>query len=261
MNDLSNLWADAASYERTSKKLQKQYLQTLLDRGQPSGRVLDVGCGTGNAYEMLERIGCTEYVGVDISPQMVEIAKSKATSSAFYIGDFLQHELPEIGIFDHVICAACLHWFHPNQKSVIKKIRGLLRDGGSIHMSSALAFSFLPGENSMQTSIINQVRERFPPIAPVESFDSRRLSTSEIPTLLDGFSIAKISFHEEKLDFSNYDDFRDWHVGSGSVVGKQFTNSDAAVATEMYYSRLYEEYVANRYQVSYGTTLINAQKI
>ena len=46
---------------------------------QTANRVLDVGCGTGLGYELCEQVinKPFEYVGIDISPEMVNICKKK----------------------------------------------------------------------------------------------------------------------------------------------------------------------------------------
>jgi len=67
-------------------------------------RILDAGCGTGALAVELATRGAT-VVGVDISPQLVDIAKKRlpdhlADQITFQAGDMLD---PELGAFDHVV--------------------------------------------------------------------------------------------------------------------------------------------------------------
>jgi magnesium-protoporphyrin O-methyltransferase len=67
-------------------------------------RILDAGCGTGAlAFEMATR--GAEVVGVDISPQLVDIAKKRSPDDlrhklTFRAGDMLNDKL---GTFDHIV--------------------------------------------------------------------------------------------------------------------------------------------------------------
>ncbi len=49
----------------------------LLDRRHPDGPVLDVGCGTGVVGAELRRRGLAVVDGVDLSPEMLQIAAGK----------------------------------------------------------------------------------------------------------------------------------------------------------------------------------------
>lgn len=75
-------------------------------------RVLDAGCGTGMASAELAARGA-DVVAIDISPKLVEIARSRlpdglAGSVDFRAGDMLAAEL---GRFDHVIAMDSLIYY------------------------------------------------------------------------------------------------------------------------------------------------------
>lgn len=62
------------------------------------GRVLDAGCGYGRTSEWLEN-----YVGVDFSPDFIEIAKKKYPHKEFVVSDL--RKLPfKDGEFDWAVC-------------------------------------------------------------------------------------------------------------------------------------------------------------
>ncbi len=69
------------------------YLEALLNRIDYHPRtVLDVACGTGNVTELLVQKGY-EAVGVDISADMIEIAKSKSGGAQYYVQDASELDL------------------------------------------------------------------------------------------------------------------------------------------------------------------------
>ncbi|MDO8528993.1 MAG: class I SAM-dependent methyltransferase [Nanoarchaeota archaeon] len=64
-------------------------------------KVLDLGCGTGlHEKELSDRI--YEMTGLDLSPDMIEIAKEKTPNVKFVVGDMSNFELNEK--FDSIIC-------------------------------------------------------------------------------------------------------------------------------------------------------------
>ncbi len=66
------------------------------DQGQ---RILDLGCGTGSHAIRLREEGF-EVVGIDLSPEMIEVADEKESDVAFHAGDIRSFEN---GGFDGVV--------------------------------------------------------------------------------------------------------------------------------------------------------------
>ncbi|MBD3163880.1 methyltransferase domain-containing protein [Candidatus Woesearchaeota archaeon] len=63
--------------------------------------VLDIGCGFGGLYRYLNssRVKDFSYLGIDIMPEMVDIARKKNPTAKFRVGDILKDELLH---FDYV---------------------------------------------------------------------------------------------------------------------------------------------------------------
>ena len=75
-------------------------------RGWSGGRVLELGCGTGNATVLLVRHGL-EVVGVDASPAMLAVARQKLPETELVVGDAREVALPgrfglALAVFDVV---------------------------------------------------------------------------------------------------------------------------------------------------------------
>ncbi|MCL5104535.1 MAG: class I SAM-dependent methyltransferase [Armatimonadetes bacterium] len=70
-----------------------QYIEGLLNRiDYHPLTVLDVACGTGNVSELMADKGY-EVVGVDISADMIEVAKSKGSDVEYHVQDIAELDL------------------------------------------------------------------------------------------------------------------------------------------------------------------------
>src|SRR5574340_1270808 len=72
----------------------------------PGARVLDLACGTGDLALAAAAKGA-RVVGLDVTPRMIEIARSKAADGpgpAFVVGDMMQLPFPEAS-FDVITTA------------------------------------------------------------------------------------------------------------------------------------------------------------
>lgn len=93
-------------------------------------RILDAGCGTGAlAFEMATR--GAEVIGVDISPQLIDIARKRTPNDlhhklTFRAGDMLN---PKLGSFDHIVAMDSLIYYTAEDIAAILENLGLrLRD-------------------------------------------------------------------------------------------------------------------------------------
>src|SRR5215216_1457409 len=101
-----------------------------LVRPVPGGRVVDLGCGSGELTAQLHRqVGAAETLGLDSSPAMLEGAAGVA-------GDGLRFAEGDIGEFreggwDVVFSNAALHWL-PDHAVLFGRLAGLLHPGGQL---------------------------------------------------------------------------------------------------------------------------------
>lgn len=74
-------------FENVDYEYWAQYITRLFSFSKLKIKeVLEVGCGTGNLTKELKKLGY-EVVGVDISEDMIRVAKKKLPDVEFYIGD------------------------------------------------------------------------------------------------------------------------------------------------------------------------------
>lgn len=111
-------------------------LVAMVEAGTiPSGKTLEVGCGTGTNALWLAGRGF-DVLGVDVSPLAIEMARGKLAETArpgrFEVLDFLTDEVPG-GPFDFVFDRGVFHVFDdPDVRTrFAARVAGLLVPGGS----------------------------------------------------------------------------------------------------------------------------------
>lgn len=94
-------------------------------------RILDVGCGTGNFSVKLAEIGC-KVVGIDISQEMLEVAKAKAKEKGLDI-EFINMDVCGMKfsdeVFDGVFSMAAFE-FIKEPKKAYEEMHRVLKKGG-----------------------------------------------------------------------------------------------------------------------------------
>jgi len=115
---------------RTERTAPFEDLLSLL-RPVPGGRVVDLGCGTGELTVRLHRhLDAAATLGIDSSPAMLERAEGLGEPGVvFRPGDLASFDEP--GRWDVVAANASLHWV-PDHAAVLARWRASLRPGGQL---------------------------------------------------------------------------------------------------------------------------------
>ncbi len=136
----------AGAFSDTRGRLQPGVVN-LLDTLTMEERILDLGCGNGELAAELEGRGFRgTYLGVDFSPEMLEIARGKVSSPkyAFHEVDITQlgkltalREIPA-SPFDLVFAFAVLHHIpnEPHRLALTHEIHALLVPQGRFELSN-----------------------------------------------------------------------------------------------------------------------------
>jgi arsenite methyltransferase len=134
--------ADAAFWNQLAERYARQPLanpgaferkiEVTRSRMKPHDVVLDVGCGTGSLALRLASSGATIH-GLDISSEMIRIAKGKAqaegaTNVSFHVGSLDSFALFEPASLDG-ICAYSLLHLVDDVPATLSRIYSLLRPG------------------------------------------------------------------------------------------------------------------------------------
>lgn len=125
----------AASYDAYAR-IQNSMAQRLTELLEPnSGRLIDLGCGTGRALMALsqdDRHSCTELFGVDIAAGMIEVAKRQ--TDAFLVCCDIESTPFENDMFDIAYSNTALQWC--DLDSVAKEVDRLLVPNGQFVFST-----------------------------------------------------------------------------------------------------------------------------
>lgn len=120
-------------------RLFEPWAELLLDQLDPqSGQaVLDVACGPGTVTRQAAlRVGLSGRVtGCDLSPAMLELARSRSSSEANAPIDYLECSADSLSVpddaFDLVTCQQGLQFF-PDRPAALAEMRRALRPGGQL---------------------------------------------------------------------------------------------------------------------------------
>jgi len=98
-----------------------------------SKRVLDLGCGSGRDARVFSDAGC-QVVGIDLSTELIEIARRNSSRSAFLNLDMLNLPFRE-GFFDGIwSCASLLHLPKKSLPDCLSQCCHVLKDGGIFYV-------------------------------------------------------------------------------------------------------------------------------
>lgn len=128
----------------------------------PDSRVLEIGCGTGQATRDLARTGCS-ICCLEPGPRLAELARQnlaaypnvRVTTSTFEAAD------GEPGSYDAVMSATAFHWIDPH--TGYPKAARLLRPGGSLallthaHVSGGTADQIAPAIGHLHQRLAPEV--------------------------------------------------------------------------------------------------------
>ena len=173
----------------------EQYLRFKRERTQPARdlamqlppddgsvtRVLDIGCGPGNSTAVLrERYPHAKILGVDSSPDIIEVARNTYPDIDFQLCDVSTqlNDLP--ADFDVVFSNACIQWV-PDHPHLIPGLLARLRVGGVLAVQTPMNYEeaimdwyrgtgmrpYLQalgdaGRKKFEAEVFAQVREEYP---------------------------------------------------------------------------------------------------
>jgi cyclopropane fatty-acyl-phospholipid synthase-like methyltransferase len=128
---IADAWQDArARGPFRERALVDRFVATL----PPRGRVLDLGCGSGEPITRLLAEAGFEVVGVDDAPRLLELARRAVPKATFLLGDMRTIELD--GAFDAIVAwDSVFHIPRDDHAAMFSRLARWLVPGGRLLLS------------------------------------------------------------------------------------------------------------------------------
>jgi ubiquinone/menaquinone biosynthesis C-methylase UbiE len=233
-------------------------VRSLLDaaRVRPSMNLLDVATGPGVLAAEANALGIG-YTGIDLSPGMIELAKTSYPGIEFHVAD-VEHLPFGDASFDAVVCNFGLGHFPYPEASVTECVR-TLKPGRRIALSwwDDLNKQRIQG---LFREAIAEIGATAPPEVPKGYSVLRFADTGEFRRLLEGAGLTDVSVEDHQTSYLISDVDTLWRGGLGSfaVTGSAIAHQDAATQAAI---RAALERRAEVYRTSAGLNLPIAFKI
>ena len=154
-NKIAAAWTSTLSDDFWQDNYKK--LHSLI----PPGRIIDLGCGSGRDAYYLIKYGY-KVVGVDISEEMIRLAKAKNPGADFYAKSFYELDFPKDSFDGFWAANSLLHIPKAKISGVLKSIRGFLKPGavGFVSMKEGEGEKMTQWQNSGQNRFFAYYRQR-----------------------------------------------------------------------------------------------------
>jgi SAM-dependent methyltransferase len=197
--ELRTTFSEAAElYDRMRPTYPPAVFDALAEFGQlgPGSRVLEIGCGTGQATLPLAQRGY-RVTAVELGAELAAIARRNLASFPgveVIVCAFEDWPLPVAATFDAVVSATAFHWLDPAVR--VARCAAALRPGGAL---AVIGTHHIAGGDSQFFAEVQSCYERWDPSTP----PGLQLShSSEIPQ--DGAELDESGLFERAV-FHRYE--------------------------------------------------------
>jgi SAM-dependent methyltransferase len=122
-------YAEHLATELDRKPLDRHLLNRFAEEVREKGLVADLGCGPGHVARYLSDQGVTT-VGIDLSPEMIRVARELYPRLDYRVGDMKSLELAAASLAGAVAFYAIVHFPPEALGPVFREMRRVLTPGG-----------------------------------------------------------------------------------------------------------------------------------
>ena len=128
---LAGEYAERISDELDGKPFDRALLDRFADQVRGQGFVLDLGCGPGHVARYLHQRD-VKVVGIDLSPGMIEAARSRTSEVDFRVGDMRSLDLTDASAAGGVAFYSLIHFSPEELDRSLREIARVLQPGAPL---------------------------------------------------------------------------------------------------------------------------------
>jgi ubiquinone/menaquinone biosynthesis C-methylase UbiE len=128
-------YAEKFINELENKHLDRILLNAFAVENIGKGKLVDLGCGPGQTTKFLFDCGITNIVGVDLSPEMVNVAINKHPQLSFVQADILNLKFSEKSVGSAIAFYSIVHFDYEQAKAAFREIKRVLIHNGQFLFS------------------------------------------------------------------------------------------------------------------------------
>jgi 2-polyprenyl-3-methyl-5-hydroxy-6-metoxy-1,4-benzoquinol methylase len=156
-----------------------------------NAKLLEIGCGPGNITKYLLSVRPDfDIFGIDIAPNMIELAKKNNPTASFVLMD--SRQIDEIKTkYDGIVCGFCLPYLsHADSPKFITDCSNLLNDDGLLYIS------FVEGDPGKSDFQIGSSGDR----SYFYFYHLNDLHTQLVENNFEDFKIFKVEYKKNETD-------------------------------------------------------------
>lgn len=153
--DIINFFDSLADSWDQGQVIKNAIIEKILANGgvEPQKDILDIACGTGVLFPFYFEKAVKSVTGIDISPEMVKIAKQKFPETEIICGDAEEYRFDKK--FDVIMIHNAFPHF-PNPEKLVENLAGYLKEKGRLSIAHSMSRAQLQKHHSGSASKISR---------------------------------------------------------------------------------------------------------
>ena len=170
-------YAEHLAAELAGKPLDRHLLNRFAEDTRGRGLVADLGCGPGHVAGYLHEQGVA-MLGIDLSPEMIRVARRLHPGLDFRVGDMKQLDLPDSALAGVIAFYSIVHFDSSELGAILLEVRRVLKPGGLALLSFHIGDQVVHVEDLFGAAVSLDFRFH-DPRAVVEALRSANLKVIE----------------------------------------------------------------------------------